>query len=332
MRDPFTATIATHYLLYSLAGLYLAIVTSREIALTSLCWGLVAGLVGSVGLYALTDSGVPLSTLSSLGLAAGYAAEIGGYIRETPRFSGLWGHPNEAGHVAALASAGGAYLYITQRRIVPAALTALGLIATFYYTLSRGGIISGAAIMAIAVMVSRDGKIFTPRLIVGALLVGAVILASTQLDFIASRFESDQNASGNVAERLTSTIAGFWLIIAYPLGQSSDEFLSLLRAMTGGVGSPHNGFVFMGAVLGLPALIVLIWAIVMNLRLRMSGDLFFALLTLQICISFLFEQLPGTISYSFALGLLFARAYVKTPFGAVLVANAPPAPLATAWR
>jgi hypothetical protein len=331
-RDAFTATIAIHYLLYCLAGLFLAVAASNQSGLNSLCWGLVAGLLGSVGLYALADSGIPVSTLSAMGLAAGYAAEFGGYIRETPRYSGLWGHPNEAGHVSALASAAGAYLFITQRRLVPIALTAAGLAATFYYTLSRGGLMSGAAILALSVMVTREGRIFTPRLVLGAVVVGLVILGATQLDFVASRFGADQNASGNFYERLESTVAGIWLIISYPLGQSVDDFLSLLRGLTGGVGSPHNGFVFMGAILGLPALIALIWAIVVNLRVRASGDLFFALLTLQICISFCFEQLPGTVSYSFAVGLLIARAYLKTPFGAVLVGRSAYAPPLPAWR
>jgi hypothetical protein len=75
----------------------------------------------------------------------------------------------------------------------------------------------------------------------------------------------------------------------------------------------------MGAVLGLAPLAVFVWSLAMNFRVNSKADLFFAFLALQVSISFLFEQLPGTISYIYMVCLLVARAYLKTPFGRALL-------------
>ena len=126
------------------------------------CTGIIAGLCGSIGIFVLQNASIARSTLLSWGLIAGYAHDYGGYIRETPRYSGLWGHPNEAGHVGALASAAGIYFYIVERKIVPLAIVSAGLLALFYFTLSRGGLIAGFAPIAIALIIPR-GATFSIR-------------------------------------------------------------------------------------------------------------------------------------------------------------------------
>ena len=98
-----------------------------------------------------------------------------------------------------------------------------------------------------------------------------------------------------------------------------DYAVVSLDSLSGGVGSPHNGFVFMGAVLGAGPLIAMIWAIVSSFKIEAPTDAFFAYLALQICISDLFEQLPATIPYIFFLTLLIGRAFLKTRVGSALL-------------
>ena len=149
--------------------------------------------------------------------------------------------------------------------------------------------------------------------------IGLAALAVSQLDFLSERFAADQNASGNFAERLATTIAGLQVAITHPFGLSVTDFISELDSLSGGVGSPHNGFVFMGAVLGAGPLIAMIWAIATSFKIEEPTDMFFAYLSFQISISYLFEQLPATIPYMFFITLLMGRAFLKTWIGSALL-------------
>ena len=318
MRNDYTVTIGIRYIMYSLSGLYLASIVSERQTMSIFCYGMIAGLWASVGVFALQDASISKSTLLSWGLIAGYANDYGGYMRETPRYSGLWGHPNEAGHIGALAAAAGAYLYLVHRRISALALVGLGLGAYFYYTLSRGGLIAGIAPLAVALIIPRDGKLTDPRSLLGLAGLAIAVLAASQLDFLFARFTSDANAGGNFEERLGTMIAGLKIALSHPLGLSVTDFLSELDGLTGGVGSPHNGFIFIGAVLGAAPLAVVAWAVAASFMVGDETDLFFAYLSLQVCISNLFEQVPGSVPYIFALTLLIGHAFLKTRLGSAL--------------
>jgi hypothetical protein len=321
LRTDYTITIGIRYILYSLSGLYLASILTEQRTMSSFCYGIVAGLVASAGVFVLQDGSIPRSTLLSWGLMAGYATEIGGYIRDTPRYSGLWGHPNETGHIGALAAPAGVYLYVTQRKILPLVVVTAGLIAFFYYTLSRGGLIAGGATLAIAVLIPRNGKILDARFLTGLSFIVIVALVVSQLDFLFVRFASDNNATGNFTERLDTTLAGIQIMLAHPLGLSVTDFVSELDGLSGGVGSPHNGFVFMGAVLGLSVLIAVVWSIAISFKTEELTDIFFRYLALQVFISNLFEQLPASIPYIFAFTLLMGHAFLKTRLGSALRGN-----------
>ena len=315
--DPRTSILGLHYIAYSFAGLYVAISLSDEAALGMFCWGLIVGLLATIPIYVLQDAGWS-AKLIEWGFASGYARTFDQLSRDMARFSGLTGHPNEAGHVAALATAAGAYFALLRRGFWPLMLVAGGLLATFYYTWSRGGLIAGGLILAIPFLYARGRAAVLRFGVTAAVLIVAVALLS-QLDFVSSRFGNDPNATDNMAQRLESILAGFQVLMTNPFGMSINEFISLVAAGSGGVASPHNGFLFFGGVFGLLPLFVLISAFAMNLRVRTDQDVFFVLLTIQICISFLFEQLPGSLPYVLVMCLLVARAYLKTQIGRELL-------------
>lgn len=318
LRNDYTVTIGIRYILYSISGLYLASILTEQRTMSWFCYGMIAGLVAAVGVFVLQNASIARSTLLSLGLIAGYANDYGGYIRDTPRYSGLWGHPNEAGHVGALAAAAGVYFYVAERKILPLAIVCAGIVGFFYFTLSRGGLIASAVPIAVAVMLPRSGKILDARFLGGLAFLAILALGASQLDFLFSRFTSDQNASGNLAERLDTTLAGIRIALTQPLGLSVTDFVSQLDSITGGVGSPHNGFVLLGAVLGTAPLVVVVWAIAMSFKVEYLPDLFFAYLSLQLCVSNLFEQMPASVPYIFALSLLIGHAFLKTKLGSSL--------------
>ena len=313
--DAVTSTLAAHYILYSLAAVFIGYVLKDRQALRIFCYGLIIGLVGSVGLMAVVASGLfPTQTLAGMGLTAGYAAEFGGYIRETPRSSGLWGHPNEAGHVATLAAGAAAFLYTADRRLVPLAVTGAAFLAVFYFTLCRAGFAAGVIVLMLALLIPAYRRGFGSGLI-AVVLIGAFVFAAN-LDVLGARLADDANATDNARERLTSSATGIWLALEHPFGQSLTDFSRNMSSFTA-VETPHNGFIFAAAILGIPTFFVLLSSMVANLFINYRSDewQFYAFLMLQIAVSFFFEQLAGSISYIMIIGLLLGRVFLNSRFG-----------------
>jgi hypothetical protein len=90
-----------------------------------------------------------------------------------------------------------------------------------------------------------------------------------------------------------------------------------------GVGTPHNGFLAFAIILGMVPLLVLLIAFGSNFRIRTNGDAFFFFLTLQVCVSFLFEQLPATYDFAFVTCMIVGYGFLRTGIGSELKA-APP--------
>ena len=312
--DPQTSILAYRYMLYSLAALYVLVVVDEVAALEWFCWGLIIGLIATVPIFIVQDS-VYASKLVEWGLTPPYAnVAFTGSGGDFLRYSGLTGHPNEAGHVAALSAAAGAYFLIARRRLLPIAIVSAGLLVIFYYARSRGGLFAGGAIVSLSLIVAQ-GRINLIRFVVVLSIVGIVLVLISQLDFIASRFGNDQDQSTNISERLGSMLAAVHVILTNPLGLPLDEFSESVASESGGMPTPHNGFLFFGGVFGLLPLLVLLVAFGVSLRVRDETDVFFAFFALQVGLSFLFEQLPGTCSYEFAICLLIGHTYLKTGFG-----------------
>jgi len=311
--DPRTAILAYHYILYSFAALYIVVILDDNRILETFCWGLIIGLLATVPIFVIQDSAYS-SKLIEWGFAPGYAQVLASNEVGFLRYPGLSGHPNEAGHVAALAAAAGAYFGIVKRRILPVVLVSAALLAIFYYTRSRGGLVAGGAILIIPLLVTRGRISFLRFAVMPAVLVITLIVLS-QFDFIASRFGDDPNVTNNISDRLDSFLSGLQVMLTNPFGMPIGEFISYVAAGSGGVGSPHNGFIMLGGVFGLLLLCTFVVACVVNLRVRTDEDIFFALLTLQVTISLLFEQLPVSYSYALAVCLIGARAFIRTPVG-----------------
>jgi hypothetical protein len=326
--DSRTSILSYHYMLYSLSALYVVAILNQAPVLDRFCWGLTIGLVATVPVFIIQDSSYAPQLLE-LGLTPGYTPEFAGIVRDTPRFAGLWGHPNEAGHVAALSAAAAGYLALVRRQLAPLVIVAACLLAVFYYSWSRGGLMVGGAILALPLLIA-GGRASLPRLAIMCAILAAVFVVALQFDFVAARFGDDANGADNLADRLASVWAGVRVVLANPFGMSFETFLSAVGSESGGVLSPHNGFIFFGGIFGLLPLVVLLVTFTANLlRVRSPIDVFFALFTLQVTLSFLFEQLPGSYSYALPICLIGARAFVRTPTGGDLLVRLPPVRLAT---
>jgi hypothetical protein len=315
--DPYTINLAAHYLAYLFAGLYLAVLLAEKQALDKFCWGLVLGLLATVPIFAIQDAGYS-SSLVGLGLVPGYYQILSLTVGDTSRYAGLWGHPNEAGHVAAIAAAAGAY-FISVRRYAPVVLVTGGLITVFYYTQCRGGILAGGAVMVLAFLLGRGRQTNLARFPVAAAVVAITIALISQLEFVTWRFEEDPSTANNFAERLSTITSGVQVALSHPFGLPYREFSEIMTAATGGVASPHNGFLLFIGIFGLLPFLVLTVAFLVNLRIRTDIDRFFAFATLQVTFSFMFEQLPESYPFAFMICLILGRAYLKTPICSYLI-------------
>ena len=316
--EPRTSILAKHYILYSLAGIYVAMIVSDPVALSRFCWGLILGGVASVPIFSLESAGYS-SALIDWGLVPGYSHVFEGLVRSLPRYSGLSGHPNEAGHVAALSAAAGAYFAYVQRRYLPLALAAASILLIFYYTWSRGGLVAGGVVLFIPFVFSRGRtEAWRLPLMIAAFVV--VLVAISQLDFVMSRFEDDPNISNNIAGRIDLTTYALGAIFSHPFGTSMEDFYSIVGSGTGGTNSAHNGFLFFGGIFGVLPLLALLMVFLANFIIRDETDIFFALLTLQVGISYSFEQLSGAYSYAFITSIMMSRLLLKTRLGAIFQA------------
>ncbi len=158
-----------------------------------------------------------------------------------------------------------------------------------------------------------------PFVVVGALAFGAIMLS--QFDIFASRFLDDPTLASNFTDRLNSTLAGAQMMLKYPFGVPIAGFQTLMAEETG-ISTPHDGFVYFSAIFGLLPFAIVIAAFSVNFRIRGNEDVFFAFFTMQICFSFLFEQLPANCSYTIALCIILARAFLRTGIARELTPHA----------
>jgi hypothetical protein len=283
---------------------------------------LIIGLLATIPIFVIQDSQYS-SKLIEWGLTAPYAQdEFIGSGGDFIRYAGLSGHPNEAGHVAALSAAAAAYFAYARRKFLPAVIVSVGLLAVFYYARSRAGLFAGGTVVGLSLIVAR-GRVNFVRLTVMLGIVVLSVFLVLQIDFVAARFSDDVAESSNIADRLGSALAGLQVLLAHPFGLPIDVFSSEVFSLSGGLPTPHNGFIFFGGIFGLLPLLALLTVCVVSLRVRDDKDVFFALFTLQITLSLFFEQLPGTCSYEFAICLLMGHTYLRTRIGRELTAKSP---------
>lgn len=318
--DARTVILAVHYVEYLFAGLYVAILLRDDVGRQAYCWGLVLGLLATVPIFIMQDNGYD-SSLVALGLLPGYFQVLTLDVGDTLRFAGLWGHPNEAAHVAALAAPGAAYLFLVYRRALPLALTAGALLVVFYYTQSRGGLLVGGCVLAIPFFLGRRGQLNILRIVVAGAALAVCIVLISNLSFFSSRFD-DAGTAGNFAERMDTVLSGLHIALTNPFGLSELALYSAMATGTGGVISPHNGFIFFAAVFGWLPFAVLIAAMGRSFFIRSDADRLFALMSVGLCLGFLFEELPESYPCAFVMCLIVGRAYLTTGIGRELIAVA----------
>ena len=315
--DPRTQILVVHYVGYSFAGLYMAVILSTVAAVDRFCWGLIVGMLLTIPIFILQDLGYA-STLIELGLVPGYRDVLYYVTSDYVRYAGLWTHPNEASHVAALSVAAGAYFGFVHRRLLPLGLTAAGMLAIFYYTQSRGGLFVSGVVLAIPIFLGSRRQINILHLVMGIGAVTIIIALVSQIDVVSYRFALDEQTAENVTGRIDSTLAAVQFVLSNPFGSSEEYFSSVLTAASG-LSSPHNGFIYFAAIFGLLPLTVLVAAFVVDLRFWRDEEAFFALLALQVSLSFMFEQMPVSYCYAFVMCLLIGHAYLKTRIGSELM-------------
>ena len=194
--DPRTAILTYHYILYAFATLYIAILVHDETVLERFCSGLVVGLGATIPIFVFQAADYS-QTLIAWGLMPGYAPDFVNSNVDFVRYSGMLGHPNEAGHVATLSAAGGAYFALVRRRMFPLlVMVACALILVFYYTRSRGGLLAGGAVLVIPFVLTR-GRASVFRVVTMIAFLSLSLIFISQLDFVASQFADDQNSAKN---------------------------------------------------------------------------------------------------------------------------------------
>jgi len=304
-----TQIIVGRYLVYGFAGLYVALLLDNTRAADLFCWGLITGLLATASIFIIQGAGLS-SELAALGIKSTGIEDFVLSDVGTSRYTGLWGHPNEAGHVAALASAAGAYFVVVHRRFIPLTLVAIGLGVTFAYTQNRGGLLAGGATLGISLLFSRQRRLEIVRTLTSAFSIVVIVTALLQFSTFTSRFLDDPMIEGNYEERLDTIWAGIHVVLDYPFGVPIREFSDIMTSQTG-LPTPHNGFVYFAAIFGLLPLIILLTAFANSLRVRNDADVLCAFLTIQVCLSFLFEQLHPNCSYTFVLCVILARASLR---------------------
>ena len=196
-----------------------------------------------------------------------------------------------------------------------------GLIVVFYYTRCRAGLFIGGATVLLSLLLVLGRLTFARFTVVVLVGIVSLVLVS-QIDFIASRFADDPSSTNNISERLDTILSGLHALLAYPFGLGVNEFDNIVWSETG-LPTPHNGFIFFGGVFGLLALSALLVIFAASLRARNDTDMFFVFLTMQVSLSFLFEQLSGSPSFAFATCLIAGHSYLGTRFGGELVGRTP---------
>jgi hypothetical protein len=316
-QDPRSIIQGSHYLLYGFSGLYLAIILGEQQIASRFCWGMIFGLFATLPIFILQAAGLG-STLVAFGLVPGTFRVLGIAWAEASRYSGLWLHPNEAGHVAALSAAASAYIAFVQRRFVPLYCSAAAILVVFYYTQSRGGLLASIAVLAVPFLFDMKGKVSIGRLAFALAVAACASLFLLQTDSIASRLTNDAGTSQNLSERIETAIGGFYIALQNPFGLSLRELISQIGAATGGVRTTHNGFIYFAIFFGLPLFLVLLFSLAAHTRIREDTDALFFLWIIQVSVSMMFEQLANNYSYAMVLCTLIGRAFLRTGLGSEL--------------
>jgi uncharacterized membrane protein len=280
------------------------------------CWGLLAGLGGSLVVLLLATSGLQLDRLG-LGVPTdGLDDDLKAFAED--KLGGLWASGNETGHVFALGGAAALLLSLRYRAKAIYLVYFAALLASFPLTNNRSGLFMPLFILAFMLRGSIKLRFVLPVLAaLGVLLVafsftGELPLPEKLAQAIEKRFAEDGNVSGNADERFVSGLTALQLVVEYPFGVGEIMRRDELRALTGLV-TPHNGFVSLALQNGVAVTLVLLVGVLKVLAVPSRVGRFVTYSTLFMVPSMMFEELSVNQYFLFFMAVVMAALVVRSP-------------------
>jgi hypothetical protein len=302
-------------LLYFVLALILLVMFRDRSLENAFCWGLLAGLGGSLVVLMLSSSGLPLDRFG-LGVPTdGLDEELKLFVED--KQGGLWASGNETGHVFALGGAAALLLSLRTRLNLIYLAYFAALLASFPLTNNRSGLFMPVLILLILMRRSIRLQVVLPVLgVLGILLIGFSMTGEIPLpqklaQSIETRFAGDGNVSGNADERFISGFTALQLVAEYPFGVGETTRREELRALTGLV-TPHNGFISLALQSGIATALLLLAALLQIARAPAAAGPFVAYTALFLVPSMMFEELSVNQYFLFFMAVLLASLVVRT--------------------
>ncbi|KQP40911.1 hypothetical protein ASF49_19715 [Methylobacterium sp. Leaf104] len=307
-------------LLYFVLAMILLVMFRDRSLENAFCWGLLAGLGGSLVVLLLSSSGLPLDRFG-LGVPTdGLDEELKLFVED--KQGGLWASGNETGHVFALGGVAALLLSLRYRLNLIYLAYFVALLASFPLTNNRSGLFMPVLILLVLMRRNVRLQVVLPVLgVVGILLIafsmtGEIPLPQKLAQTIEARFAGDGNVSGNADERFISGFTALQLVAEYPFGVGETTRREELRALTGLV-TPHNGFISLALQSGVAAALLLLAALVRIARAPAAVGPLVAYSALFLVPSMMFEELSVNQYFLFFTAMVLASLVVRpAPAGA----------------
>lgn len=301
-------------LLYFVLALILLVMFRERSLENAFCWGLLAGLGGSLVVLLLSSSGLPLDRFG-LGVPTdGLDEELKLFVED--KQGGLWASGNETGHVFALGGAAALLLSLRTRLNLIYLAYFAALLTSFPLTNNRSGLFMPVLILLVLMRRSIRLQVVLPVLgVLGILLIGFSMTGEIPLpqklaQSIETRFAGDGNVSGNADERFISGFTALQLLAEYPFGVGETTRREELRALTGLV-TPHNGFISLALQSGIATALLLLAALLRIARAPAAAGPFVAYTALFLVPSMMFEELSVNQYFLFFMAVLLASLIVR---------------------
>lgn len=302
-------------LLYFVLAMILLVMFRDRSLENAFCWGLLAGLGGSLVVLLLSSSGLPLDRFG-LGVPTdGLDEELKLFVED--KQGGLWASGNETGHVFALGGAAALLLSLRYRLNLIYLAYFAALLASFPLTNNRSGLFMPVLILLVLMRRSIRLQVVLPVLgVLGILLIGFSMTGEIPLpqklaQSIETRFAGDGNVSGNADERFISGFTALQLVAEYPFGVGETTRREELRALTGLV-TPHNGFISLALQSGIATALLLLAALVRIAFAPAAAGPFAAYTALFLVPSMMFEELSVNQYFLFFMAVLLASLVVRS--------------------
>lgn len=315
--------LALGFVLYLVGGIGIYITLFRRGGTDGFCWGLLLGALCSLPILVLQANG-----FGDLLIKVGFA-EPRQVVQQvnlpglTERLTGMWGHANEVGHVLAIATPAACYLYLYRQTRLPLAIAAIVSVVGYYYTVNRGGIIASMLVFIMTLFIKNKqvgidySKQKPNDILIAAIALGVIVIALYLLptpEFLYKRLDDANAINQNAGGRFATTLAGLQAALQSPFGSLSSDWRWTMKGLTGFT-TTHNGFLSLAFELGALALPFFIFAfgavVVQGFRTskRLSLDTYLMLASIQVSISFMFEELSDCDAFMLMMGIIMARVY-----------------------